>query len=500
MITLENVTLRIRDRQILPATHWEIKAGQNWAVLGPNGSGKSTLLRALAGEVPAVAGSIIRHQAVSRPEAMGYVSLEQHRQIIAREELCDESRHFSGDLDSHLTVDKLLIFESGTTRSKSLPTKLQSLSILGASHLMHRAVRFLSNGELRKILIAKALMQSQGILLLDEPFEGLDSESRERLALSINRLMESGVQIIMATNRFEMVISNITHIMYLKGCRVFRRGPKAQMLRSENMDSVYQREGAPVPLPADTLDRIGPSRESQTEIPIIIKNATVQYGQTTVFKNLSWTVKAGENWAVAGPNGSGKSTLLRLITADHHQAYANEIHLFGRWRGSGESIWEIKQHLGVVSSEAQVHYRKQIEAGDVVLSGFFDSVGLYRHADSAQRTMARGWIERLGLGRLADRRFDLLSYGERRMILLARAMVKSPTILVLDEPCQGLDPENRRIVLDMVDYIGRKTATQLLYVTHHTGEIPACITHVLELGYRTPPRFSGPVAGWRAAT
>jgi molybdate transport system ATP-binding protein len=500
LITFNNVTLRVRDQHILAATQWEIKARQNWAVLGPNGSGKSTLLRALIGEVPVVVGSIIRHHAVCQPDAMGYVSLEQHRHIIAREELRDESRHFSGKLDSHLTVDQFLSFEQSKHRPETLPTKHQALSILGVSHLRDRAVRFLSNGELRKILITKAILQSRGILLLDEPFEGLDKESRERLARSINGLMDSGVQIILATNRFEMVLSNITHALILKACRVVRQGPKNLMLTTDNMAGVYKREAPPAPPPAGRKNRNAHASGEQSDILVAINDATVKYGHTTIFKNLSWSVKAGENWAVVGPNGSGKSTLLRLVTADHHQAYANEIYLFGKRRGSGESVWEIKQRMGVVSSEVQVHYRKQMDAYDVVLSGFFDSVGLYRLADTGQHATARKWIDRLGLGHLAERRFDRLSYGERRMILLARAMVKSPQILVLDEPCQGLDPDNRRIVLELVEYIGCLTATQLLYVTHHAGEIPACISHVLEMGFRTPPRYCGPVDGWQART
>ena len=201
-----------------------------------------------------------------------------------------------------------------------------------------------------------------------------------------------------------------------------------------------------------------------------------------MFSGLNWTVRKGENWAVVGPNGTGKTTLLRMITADHLQAYANDITLFGRRRGSGESIWEIKQRLGMVSSEMQINYRKPISAYDVVLSGFFDSVGLYCRADTRQRAVADDWVRRLKLTGLAHQRYDLLSFGERRMILLARAMVKSPDILVLDEPCQGLDPLNRSLILALVDHIGGHTVTQVLYVTHHLEELPRCITHTLKLG------------------
>jgi molybdate transport system ATP-binding protein len=213
-------------------------------------------------------------------------------------------------------------------------------------------------------------------------------------------------------------------------------------------------------------------------------NVTVQYGQKMVFKNLSWTVNRGENWALTGPNGSGKTTLLQMITGDHPQAYANEVYLFGRRRGSGESIWEIKQRLGMVSSEFQLGYRKPIRSYDVVLSGFFDSIGLYRFARQEQHKAAQQWIDLLDLSALQDQRFDLLSYGERRLILLARAMVKAPELLVLDEPCQGLDPSNRRLVRGCIDAIVAEAATQVLYVTHFSDEMPECITHHFELKIR----------------
>jgi molybdate transport system ATP-binding protein len=212
-----------------------------------------------------------------------------------------------------------------------------------------------------------------------------------------------------------------------------------------------------------------------------MRNVTVRYGSRIIFKDLNWTVMPGQHWAVTGPNGAGKTTLLQMITGDQLQAYANEIYLFGRRRGSGESIWDVKQRVGLVSSEFQLNYRKSLSALNVVLSGFFDSVGLYRHASLQQCRVAHQWLRRLGLTHLHERLFEHLSYGERRLILLARALVKAPDLLVLDEPCQGLDPANRRNVLARIDAIAAHSATQLLYVTHFSEELPACITHRFDL-------------------
>jgi molybdate transport system ATP-binding protein len=172
-----------------------------------------------------------------------------------------------------------------------------------------------------------------------------------------------------------------------------------------------------------------------------------------------------------------------LVAGDHPQAYANEIYLFARRRGRGESIWEIKQRIGIVSSEFHIAYRKQIKTFEVVLSGFFDSVGLYRHASRKQQHTASDWLKILGLTDLKEKPFNQLSYGQQQMILLARAIVKSPELLILDEPCQGLDPSNRKLILDLIDYVGRNSLTQILLVTHHIKEIPNFISNILHLDH-----------------
>jgi molybdate transport system ATP-binding protein len=173
---------------------------------------------------------------------------------------------------------------------------------------------------------------------------------------------------------------------------------------------------------------------------------------------------------------------VKLITGDHPQAYANRIRLFGLQRGSGESIWDIKREIGLISAELQIRYRKDIRVVEVIRSGFFDSVGLYRHCSPEQAREADRWLADIGLDRERETSFDRLSYGERRLVLLARAMVKSPRLLVMDEPCQGLDPENRRKILALVEQICSLPDTHLLYITHLPEEIPAAITRILRLG------------------
>jgi molybdate transport system ATP-binding protein len=184
---------------------------------------------------------------------------------------------------------------------------------------------------------------------------------------------------------------------------------------------------------------------------------------------------------VCGPNGSGKTTLLSLVVGDHPQAYANTVRVFGKLRGTGGGIRELKEGIGLISAELQVRYRKALTALDVAISGFFDSVGLYRRPSPDQLAAGGAWMESLGIQKLAAKRFNHLSHGEQRMVLLARAMVKPPRLLVLDEPCQGLDAGNRRLILQAVDRIAATGFTTLLFVSHHADEVPACITHRLSL-------------------
>jgi molybdate transport system ATP-binding protein len=211
-----------------------------------------------------------------------------------------------------------------------------------------------------------------------------------------------------------------------------------------------------------------------------MQSVSVHYGDTKVLDRVSWTMQAGQHWAISGANGAGKSTLLKLITGDCLQVYANRIRLFGRDRGPHQTLGDVRGQLGVVSHDLAAAYQKRMTALDVVCSGFFDSVGLYRHCTARQVQHARGSLSAMDAAELAQTPFNQLSQGQRQMVLIARAMVKIPRLLVLDEPCSGLDPENRTTVLHLVERIaGPKTS--LIFISHHAHEIPACTTHRLVL-------------------
>ncbi len=486
LITLDRITIRVRDRWMLPDTTWEIREGRNWVVLGPNGAGKSSLVRVFTGDTPVVKGRVIRQAPELRRDQVGYVSFELHEKLLARENRRDESRHFSGRFDDEITV-KSLIESARRGAADSGRAMGWSAALPAVDHLADRPVRRLSVGEMRKVLIARALAGAPRLLILDEPFEGLDTPSMAELS---DLIQEVGAQdrrlaVILATHRLEKIPPGFSRVLGLKDGRIVVNGNLAQTPLPELEKRLYGgrpsgrgRRAIPDPPAAENA---GEATDAAGRL-IEMKNVTVRYGDTVVFRALNWTMRRGEHWAVAGPNGSGKTTLLSLISGDNPQAYANRIYLFGRRRGSGETIWEIKRRIGMVSSEFQMGYDRPATVLQTVLSGFFDSVGLYRKATPGQRKIAEDWIETLNLTPLIHDCFDRLSFGQRRLVLLARAMVKRPLLLILDEPCQGLDIGNRRMIHDVVERIASNGRTHILYVTHFREELPGCITDVLELG------------------
>ena len=212
-----------------------------------------------------------------------------------------------------------------------------------------------------------------------------------------------------------------------------------------------------------------------------MNKVSIRYGERTILKDLDWTVLCGEKWALSGDNGAGKSTLLSLVCADNPQSYACDISLFGRKRGSGESIWEIKKHIGYVSPEMHRAYLKNLPAIDIVASGLHDSIGLYKKTREEDRAVCEWWMDIFGVKELKDRNFLQLSSGEQRMVLLARAFVKDPELLILDAPLHGLDMHNRRMVKDVIEAFCKRKDKTLIMGTHYKEELPACIDHSLYL-------------------
>jgi molybdate transport system ATP-binding protein len=284
---------------------------------------------------------------------------------------------------------------------------------------------------------------------------------------------------LVAHVRDEMPVG-ITHVLLMGG-----KGIIAKEAVEKTLNRTSSRHDEEVGRPSASAPRLPPRQQVDTEpgsqALVHLADVSVSYNGIQVLQRINWTIRRGESWALLGPNGAGKTTLLSLILGDNPQAYANDITLFGKRRGSGESIWDIKRHIGWVAPELHLYYPESVSCLDVVCSGFVDSIGRHHRYSSQQRETALAWMQHLGILPHADTAFEEVSEGEQRMILIARAVVKRPALLVLDEPCQGLDADNRDRVLHAVKMVVNRRNTSMIYVTHHLDALPEFITHVLNL-------------------
>ena len=342
----------------------------------------------------------------------------------------------------------------------------------------------LSSGELRKHQLQKALENNPRVLILDNPFIGLDVDARGFLADTLKELtMKSDLQVVIILSKTDDLPECVTHVIEVVGQRVLPKITieqyRSQQSQTPSRVLSAEKETSILNLPYD--DVATASVPEGTQQVVNFRNVKIQYGERVILNGLNWIVMNGEHWALTGPNGSGKSTLLSLVCADNPQAYANDIILFGRKRGSGESIWEIKHHIGYVSPEMHRAFLRDYPAIDVVASGLNDSVGLYRRPRPEQKGICEFWMDIFGVKDCQHKSFLKLSSGEQRLVLLARAFVKDPSLLILDEPLHGLDLTNRRLVKDVIETFCRRNNKTLVMVTHYQEEFPGCIDHSIVL-------------------
>ena len=349
----------------------------------------------------------------------------------------------------------------------------------------------LSSGELRKFQIARALFSRPRVLILDNPFIGLDAQTRDQLSDLLGRLASSwNLMIILVMSRWEVMPAFINRVIPINeiklpdGCTMCHCRPdrQSQIPGQAGNDEEYDEvKESILSLPDKEFQKGGfyPSEEGSCILKF--NNITIRYDTRTILKDFSWTVHEGERWAITGQNGAGKSTLLSLVCADNPQAYACDMEIFGHKRGTGESIWDIKKHIGYVSPEMHRSYQKNITALEVVASGLFDTVGLYMHPDDEQLERSRWWRRVFQIEDLASRSYLRLSSGEQRLCLLARAFVKDPELLILDEPMHGLDSKNKDLVKEIIDVYASRPRKTLLMVSHYQSEFPSCINRSLEM-------------------
>ena len=472
-------------------------AGEHWGIIGPNGSGKSIFMRLIAGDIYSRNCEVTLHfrgASGGGPERrIATVSMERQAELLESFEayaqmrwnsIEEESTPTLGDWLSQDSIEGLTAYEV-KSRSKSSVAAFRhchnvTLAKMELNHLVTRRIAELSNGEMRRALIAYALLSKPKLLLLDSPFVGLDAESRTIVARSIHEIADAGqVQTMFASVRPEELPPSTTHLLEFNAAgKVVEMGPLA---RKKNKKSKIAKTNSPAETRHEPASfKISGTCDPEAEPLVEMNNITINYGDHVVISNLTWTVRKGERWLLTGPNGSGKTTLISLIIGDHLQAYSNNIRVFGKSRGNGQSIWEIKKSIGWVSPELHACMDVSQSILSIVLSGFTDTASGPDVQSKSRKEEAMKILTKLKLSKHADARFGLLSSGEQRLVLLARALVKKPPMLILDEPCQNLDTQNRKRFLDILDstWVG-KTIT-LLYITHLEDATPRCITNTIK--------------------
>jgi molybdate transport system ATP-binding protein len=485
MIEFKNVSIKKGDTVILKDINFEIKQGQNWAIIGQNGSGKSILLNAIAENATPASGHIIKSENVKTVLFTGDFKANR---LVSQSYQYYQQRYNSDDADITPTVYQIIQNQINPlytvdTNSVSSTEKLYAendiehyAKLLKNNHLLHRKIITLSNGETRRIRLLNVLLKKPQLLLLDNPFVGLDVESRQTLHTILQDIMSEGIQIVLVCTPNE-IPHGISDIIVLK------EGKMEKILRGPFVYDLKQNDDLNAPkLDTDILSKIKSKPIFDSfENAVNFRNVTIQYKGEKVVNGIDWVVKKGEKWALMGPNGSGKSTILSLIMADNPQGYGNDYDLFDKKRGSGESIWDIKKRIGFVSPEFHLYTNTYQKVWAIVASGLFDTPQLSKPLTDAQTETVKMYLQLFDLDKDKNKLLNQLSMGQQRWVFLARALVKNPPLLILDEPCQGLDESNmvsfRNLVNDLVVSLDKT----LIYVTHYEAEIPACVDRVFRI-------------------
>lgn len=484
MIRIYNGITRHPDWRMAEPINLEILQGEQIAIAGDNAAGKSRLIEVVTGHFPLLMNEV---KYDFSPSPLKMVS-ENLKYISFRDSYGDtdgtyyyQQRWNQHDIDENTpTVGQLL---KGVFRTEDFKNKL--FEIFHLNELTDKYIISLSSGELRKFQLVKTLGSDPRVLIMDNPFIGLDAQTRDQLRNLLQQLIrETQLMIILVMSKVDDIPDFITHVIPIEGLRILpkiSRTAYQRQLRERKYTSLSdEKKNWILNLPDKDLKKEDFYPQDGQEI-LKFNNVTIRYGSRTILKDLNWTVNEGEKWALSGENGAGKSTLLSLVCADNPQAYACDIELFGHKRGTGESIWEIKRHIGYVSPEMHRAYLKDLPAIDIVASGLTDSVGLYTRPKPEQKEICLRWMNIFGIEDLADRTFLKLSSGEQRLCLLARAFVKDPELLILDEPLHGLDLQHRALVKEIIDTFCSRKHKTLVMVTHYKEEFPKCITHSIFL-------------------
>lgn len=466
LLTAVSEKLQYMGRAVRNPHQFSILRGNCYAFIGENGSGKTTL-----GKIIEKGWNICTNVIHGDKKSLTISNIEfsDIHSLTGSNVAYYQQRFEATQNDEIPTVEDIIKDRIPADKWNELCDRLSLRDIL------HKRVNFLSSGELRKFLIINLFSSIPDILIIDNPYIGLDAPSRDLFNELIRSITAEGTAVILLLCNPIDIPSYCDYILPMKDMVIGEMKPAGEY-SEEELNALFSQSGS-----VDDMPIACDCGQVDFSTAIELDNCNVSYGKNVILRNVSWKVNAGEKWALLGANGSGKSTLLSLVYADNPQSYRNDITLFDHRRGSGESIWDIKRRIGYISPEMHLYFNDAADLLTVVATGFFDNVGCFRRPNDEQKAVAMQWLKAMGIEKLATRRFPTLSSGEQRLALIARTLLKNAPLLILDEPLHGLDMAKKTLVAKAIKRIAEQPGMSLIYVTHYAHEIPACITHTKKL-------------------
>ncbi|MBC7399020.1 MAG: ATP-binding cassette domain-containing protein [Mucilaginibacter sp.] len=483
------ITVRSVNGLLFNNLTFTINKDENWALVGESGSGKSALLQTIAGNFNVTGGEVRYHffedylqQHPGNPEHLTHhklvaiVEAKHHFKNLSNTgDFYYQQRYNSMDSEDALTVAEYL----HTIKPAPQPNLYwhfdKIIATLKLDGLSHKQLIKLSNGETKRLRIAAALLKNPALLLMDSPLTGLDVQTRQEFNNIIKEITASGISIVMATSPYE-IPDAITNIAELKNGAIIDTYSKADFkpeLVSPKADDVIDKN--------ELRSLLNDHDAVEYHQIISMSKVHVKYSHNVILDDIDWQVNPGDRWALLGHNGAGKSTLLSLINGDNPQAYSNNIILFDKKRGTGESIWDIKKKIGFVSPELHQYFPTDNSCLQVIESGYYDTLGLFRPSSKEKAEIALRWMKALEIDKYAHVLLKNIPASAQRLCLLARALIKNPPLLIFDEPCQGMDTHQQQHFKNLVDTICSLSKVTLIYVTHYQHEIPESVDKVLKL-------------------
>lgn len=475
-IIVKDLVVKNMDNTVLDGISFSLLPCQHLAILGNSGSGKTSMAKAISGHLHYSGTIHIQYNSPDQPRIELVQQRYTFKNLSGINDFYYQQRFNSFDSNDAPTIFEELIKKISKNEDPNRNTGLieTTLHALGIDHLKNSPLIQLSSGEHKRFQLAKSLLNPPDLLILDTPYTGLDTFTVKRLNRILHEISGKGTQIILIPGTFP-VPEFITDIAYLEEKKIKFFGEKKNLKKEKSITDVVEGINYEVELLQASEDIPG------NQVAVEMKNISLQYGDHIILHNIDWKIKTGERWLLKGRNGVGKSSLLSMITGDHPQAYANEIYLFGKRRGSGESIWDIKQKTGYISPEFHAYFDRNITCFQAIGSGYFDTIGLYKKLSKTQYQNILQWLDFLQISHVSTMPLHSISTSLQRMILLVRALVKNPPLLVLDEPCQGLDQKQSFQIISLIDHICSQSRKTLIYVSHDESNIPSCIQNVLQL-------------------